>query len=101
VAVKAWRFGGFCLEPGNRRLWRDAGAIELRPRTFAVLQFLVENAERLITQQELLGAVWGAVAASDSKRGEALTRLKAVYDELGEGFETAELRQARALLEEG
>jgi DNA-binding winged helix-turn-helix (wHTH) protein len=39
-------------------LWREGERISLAPKTFSVLRYLVENAGRIVTQEELLEAVW-------------------------------------------
>ena len=56
-------FPPFRLDPGNQCLWRRTGVgdderIRLTPKAFAVLQYLVEHAGRLVTHDELLEAVW-------------------------------------------
>src|ERR1700722_3450828 len=56
-------FGPFRLDAENQCLWRrgDPGPEErilLTPKAFAVLVYLVEHAERLVTHEELLEAVW-------------------------------------------
>jgi DNA-binding winged helix-turn-helix (wHTH) protein len=51
-------FGPFRLEPGNAMLWRGDQAIVLRPRTFAVLCYLLEHPNRLLTKTEILNALW-------------------------------------------
>ncbi|BBA32848.1 uncharacterized protein sS8_0883 [Methylocaldum marinum] len=51
-------FGPFRLEPGNAMLWRGDQAIVLRPRTFAVLCYLLEHPDRLLTKTEILNALW-------------------------------------------
>ncbi len=51
-------FPPFRLDPVNQCLWREDVRITLAPKTFAVLRYLVENPGRLITQEEMLGAVW-------------------------------------------
>ena len=56
-------FPPFRLDPANQCLWRrgEAGQNErilLTPKAFAVLRYLVEHAGRLVTQDELLEAVW-------------------------------------------
>jgi DNA-binding response OmpR family regulator len=56
-------FPPFRLDPVNQCLWRngEAGQDErllLTPKAFAVLRYLVEHAGRLVTQEELLDAVW-------------------------------------------
>jgi DNA-binding winged helix-turn-helix (wHTH) protein len=51
-------FGPFRLDTQDQCLWRDAVRIQLPPKLFSVLGHLVANAGRLITQNELLEAVW-------------------------------------------
>ena len=59
------RFGDFRLDRRNQEVRRGSHVISLRPKPFAVLQFLAENPGRLVTQTELLKAVWGPTAVSD------------------------------------
>ena len=40
-------------------LQRGAEEVPLRPKTFAVLRYLVRHADRLVTKDELLDRVWG------------------------------------------
>jgi DNA-binding winged helix-turn-helix (wHTH) protein/tetratricopeptide (TPR) repeat protein len=56
-------FPPFRLDTVNECLWRssEAGADErllLTPKSFEVLRYLVEHAGRLVSQRELLDAVW-------------------------------------------
>ena len=56
-------FPPFRLDLVNQCLWRDGEAgrderLQLTPKAFAVLRYLVEHAGRLVTQEELLDAVW-------------------------------------------
>ncbi|MBV8847856.1 MAG: AAA family ATPase [Bryobacterales bacterium] len=51
-------FSPFRLDPINQCLWRNDSRIELAPKTFSVLNYLVEHPGRLVTQSELLDAVW-------------------------------------------
>jgi DNA-binding winged helix-turn-helix (wHTH) protein len=49
----------------NARLWRRSQPITLRPKTFAVLCYLVQRAGRLVTKKELLDAIWSDASVSD------------------------------------
>jgi DNA-binding winged helix-turn-helix (wHTH) protein/tetratricopeptide (TPR) repeat protein len=51
-------FHPFRLDLVNQRLWRGETRVPLMPKPFAVLRYLVEHAGRLVTQDELLAAVW-------------------------------------------
>jgi DNA-binding winged helix-turn-helix (wHTH) protein len=50
--------GTFWLDTVNEYLWRAGVPIDLPPKAFAVLRYLVEHPGRLVTQQELLDALW-------------------------------------------
>jgi TolB-like protein/Tfp pilus assembly protein PilF len=52
------RFGPFRLDVINQCLWRGEDQISLTPKAFSVLRYLVENAGRLVTQHEMLDALW-------------------------------------------
>ena len=51
-------FHKFRLDTLNHYLWRDNDRVPIAPKTFDVLRFLVENAGKLVTQEDLLKAVW-------------------------------------------
>ncbi len=56
----------FRIDLANLCLWRRRVAggderVDLPPRTFDVLRYLVENTGRLVTHEELLAALWGGV----------------------------------------
>ena len=56
-------FPPFRLDMVNQCLWRcgdyeQAERVPLKPKPFAILRYLVDHAGRLVTQDELLGAVW-------------------------------------------
>lgn len=52
------RFGEFQLDTASQCLWRCGERIAITPRPFAVLQYLVEHPQRLVTHDELLEALW-------------------------------------------
>ena len=57
------RFLEFRLDPANQCLWRrtdseEEARVALTPKAFDVLRYLVEHAGQLVTQDELLDALW-------------------------------------------
>ena len=52
------RFQSFRLDTANQCLWRADTRVSLTPKAFDVLRYLVENAGRVVTQSEILEAVW-------------------------------------------
>jgi adenylate cyclase len=91
---QTFRFEGYTLD-----LWRGclrAGdrEIDLRPKSFEVLSYLVKSAGRLISKDELIKAVWPSVAVTD----ESLTRcVSDVRLALGD----ADQRMIKTLLRRG
>jgi DNA-binding winged helix-turn-helix (wHTH) protein len=51
-------FGACRLDTLNQCLWRDDALLALPPRPYAVLRYLVEHPDRLITQNEFMEALW-------------------------------------------
>jgi len=54
--MKAFR--SFRLDPVNQCLWRGEHRVPLTPKAFDVLRYLVEHSGRLVTQDEILEALW-------------------------------------------
>ena len=52
------QFHAFRLDLVNHRLWRGAERVTLAPKAFDVLRYLVQHADRLVTQEEILEALW-------------------------------------------
>jgi predicted ATPase len=52
------QFGCFQLDTRNECLWENGTRIGLTPKPFAVLRYLVENPQRLVTYDELLEKLW-------------------------------------------
>jgi predicted ATPase/DNA-binding winged helix-turn-helix (wHTH) protein len=54
-----------CLDLASECLWRGAQAIPLRPKTFAVLRYLLDHPGQLVTKATLLDAVWPDITIGD------------------------------------
>jgi len=51
-------FKTFRLDPVNHLLWRGGDRVPVAPKSFDVLAYLVEHAGRVVTQDEILEALW-------------------------------------------
>lgn len=51
-------FHSFRLDTANHCLWRGEERVPIPPKAYDVLRYLVENPDRLVTQDELLEALW-------------------------------------------
>ena len=59
-------FGPFRFDMTHGRLWREGQTIALRPRTGAMLRYLVEHPGRLVTKAELRQHVWAGTHVTDT-----------------------------------
>jgi TolB-like protein/DNA-binding winged helix-turn-helix (wHTH) protein/Tfp pilus assembly protein PilF len=51
-------FKTFRLDRANHLLWRNGDRVPIAPKGFDVLAYLVEHAGRVVTQEEILEALW-------------------------------------------
>src|SRR5215475_9369688 len=51
-------FHSFRLDHLNQCLWRGDRRVTITPKAFDVLRYLVEHPGRLVTQEEILEALW-------------------------------------------
>jgi DNA-binding winged helix-turn-helix (wHTH) protein/predicted ATPase len=71
-------FPPFWLDPVNKQLRRGTQPIALRPKPFAILQYLVERPGQLVTKEELLKAVWPDTCVSEGLLNTYIHDLRAV-----------------------
>lgn len=91
-------FGTFRLDPPNARLFCDQQTVALQPKAFDVLVYLVRHAGRLVTQDELLRAVWPDTIVGDSSLKSCIRQIRRTLgDDVGKPqfVETAHRRGYR------
>ena len=74
-------FAPFRLDLANEQLWRGAQLLAVRPKTFAVLRYLVEHPGRLVTRDELRQAVWPETVGSERAPKQCMRELRQVLGE--------------------
>jgi len=60
-----FRFEGYTLDIARSSLRTADRAVELCPKSFEVLRCLLENADRIVTKEELMKAIWPHVIVTD------------------------------------
>ena len=73
---KTFRFEGFALDLKRGCLRTDDREIELRPKSFEVLRYLVENAGRLVPKDELIKAIWPNVTVTDESLARCVSDVR-------------------------
>ena len=74
-------FGDFELDTAKVELRRNGAAIAVEPQVFALLCFLVENRDRVVTREELVERIWDGRFISDSA---VASRIKSARHALGD-----------------
>jgi TolB-like protein len=62
---RMFQFEGYTLDVARSSLRTADRDVQLRPKAFEVLRYLVENADRLVAKEELIRAIWPNVIVTD------------------------------------
>ncbi len=81
---KSFRFDSFTLDLRRGCLRGPDGEIELRPKSFEVLRYLVENAGRLVSRGELINAIWPNVIVSDESLARCVSDVRLALRDRGQ-----------------
>ncbi len=74
-------FEGFTLDIGRGCLLRDGEEVHLRPQSYEVLKYLVENNGRLVSKDRLIEAVWRGRAVTDGSLGKCIEEMREALGE--------------------
>jgi TolB-like protein/DNA-binding winged helix-turn-helix (wHTH) protein len=83
VPAKRLRFDGYVLDLERGCLLLGEKEIALRPKTFAVLHHLIENAGRLVPKDELFAAVWPNLAITDDALVQSIGEIRRALGDEG------------------
>ena len=75
------RFGPYCLDPDRHELLGPEGPVEVEPQVFALLTLLAENADRVVSKDEIIDVVWDGRIISDASLN---SRINAVRRAVGD-----------------
>lgn len=82
LSHQTYSFEGFTLDLTRGCLLHGQEEIKLRPKSFEVLKYLVENNRRLVSKDELIHAVWVDTAVTDGSLVQCLKDIRhALSDE--------------------
>lgn len=80
---------GAVLDLGAGTLMRGGKVIALRPRSFAVMSYLVARPNRVVGKSELLDAVWSDVTVTEDSLTQAIRDIRlAIDDPVGQCLRT-------------
>src|SRR5712692_10579071 len=71
-----FQFEGYTLDVACYALRTADREVALRPKTFELLRYLVENPDRLVTKEELLKAIWPDVVVTDESLTHCVSEVR-------------------------
>src|SRR5262244_1465190 len=74
-------FDPFSLDLVNECLWQGPKAIKLRPKAFAVLNYLLERPGQLVTKTQLLNSIWPETFVGDAVLKVTIRQLREALDD--------------------
>jgi two-component system OmpR family response regulator len=75
------RVGDLELDPAGHQAWRAGRALELAPKAFAALEYLMRNPGRVVTRTELREHVWDfAFEAASNAVDQCVSRVREAVD---------------------
>ena len=81
MPVETYGFEDFELDTARYQLRRGGQPVQLEPKAFDVLLYLIEHRDRVVSKDELLDAVWGGHYVSEAALTTALrTARRAIGD---------------------
>ena len=81
-------FADHTLDISLRELRRGATPVPVEPQVFDLLTYLVKNRDRVVTKDDLFGAIWGGRIVADSTLA---SRINAVRKAVGDSGEEQKL----------
>ncbi len=72
---------GLRLDTQTGQLWRDGEPVHLRPKTFLLFQYLVENHHRLVPKDELFAEIWKDANVTDSTLVGCIQEIRKALDD--------------------
>ena len=78
----AWRFDDVVVSAAAFRVTVDGLPRPLEPKSFRLLQFLIENRQRAVSKEEIFQAVWAGTFVTDNALTRAIVQIrKAIGDD--------------------
>lgn len=65
--LPVYQMGNLMVRPDTRQVTVSGKEIDLTPTEFDLLSILIQNAGKVVTQQQLVNKVWGAAYENDSR----------------------------------
>ncbi|MBV1904023.1 MAG: winged helix-turn-helix domain-containing protein, partial [Marinosulfonomonas sp.] len=79
-----YRFGEYCLDAALYELRAGGNRVAIEPQVFSLLQYLIENRDRVVSKDDMIGAVWGGRAISESTLSSRIFAMRRAIGDTGQ-----------------
>jgi DNA-binding winged helix-turn-helix (wHTH) protein/TolB-like protein len=69
-------FDDIRVEPSKFQIFKAGNAVQIEPKTFSLLLFLIENRGRLVEKDEILNTVWKGAFVTENALAREITKLR-------------------------
>ena len=76
-----FKFGDVEVREREFSLVKAGEAAAIEPKAFRVLLYLLRNPQRVVTKKELMDAVWGDAAVTESSLTRAVAKLRKLLED--------------------
>ena len=84
IAHTIFQFEGFSLDVTRGLLSANDRELPLRPKSFEVLRYLVENPDRLLSKEELMQAIWPNVVVTDDSLKQCVSEVRTALGDINQ-----------------
>jgi len=77
-------FEDFALDSDRRELRRGSIVVSIAPQAFDLLEYLIRNRERVLSKDDLIGAIWGGRIVSESALSTCVNAARSAINDTGE-----------------
>jgi len=76
-----YRFEGFTLDGATKHLRRGDNELSLEPKSFRLLEFLIENRDRVVEKEEIFRVVWNETNVTDNALTRTIAQIRKALDD--------------------
>jgi DNA-binding winged helix-turn-helix (wHTH) protein len=79
-----FRFGDCTVDTSLREVRKAGGAVHVEPQVFDLLAFLIEHRDRVVSKDDILGAIWEGRIVSEAALSSRINAIRRALGDTGE-----------------
>ncbi|MEM6543977.1 MAG: winged helix-turn-helix domain-containing protein [Pseudomonadota bacterium] len=78
-----YAFGSALVDTDSRQLWIEDQAVEVQPKVFDLIEYLIRHRDRVVTKDELFDSVWPNVVVTEATLSQTVKRARDLFRDRG------------------